>query len=97
MTGAVVLTAAAVFTMLTGAASARDPASRRRNHQGAHQFHSPRSVILAGTSSIRTSEASRATITARARPISLTAMRSPDTNARKTATMMRAAKVAGTP
>ncbi len=49
--------------------------------------------MTAGTRSTQTTVASSATMTARARPISLTMSKSPDTKPRKTIIMMRAAEV----
>ena len=49
--------------------------------------------MVAGTKSMRTTVASSPTVTARARPISLTMSSSPDTKPRNTITMMRAAEV----
>ena len=53
--------------------------------------------MIAGTRNIRTTVTSNATMTARARPISLTMSKSPHTKPRKTIIMMRAAEVTTPP
>lgn len=68
-------------------------ACRRRNGSGAHQFQSPRMVIVAGTSSIRTRVASMTTAVTRATPISLMTSSCPAAKPAKTMQMSSAAEV----
>ena len=70
--------------------TARAPAAAAA---GAHQFRSPSSVIVAGTSRQRTSVASTTTATARAKPISLIPSIRPAANPQNTITMSSAAEV----
>jgi len=67
--------------------------SRRSSHPGSHQFQSPRSFIVAGTSTMRTIVASMSTATASPRPNILIMGSSPSTKAAKTLIMMSAADV----
>ena len=60
---------------------------------GAHQFHSPSSVIVAGTRRMRTRVASMATAVASATPVCLMMSSWPVTNPANTMTMMSAAEV----
>ena len=65
----------------------------RRSGAGAHQFHSPSSVMVAGTSRQRTRVASMATATASATPVCLITSSSPATNPENTSTTISAAEV----
>lgn len=66
---------------------------RRFIHRGAHQFHSPRTDMVAGTSSMRTRVASMTIASTRATPVSLTARTRARTNPPKTMHMSSAALV----
>src|SRR3954468_18532839 len=67
--------------------------SSRSSQRGSHQFRSPSSDIVAGTSTSRMTVASRKTATARPSPIILTTGSLDSVKARKTLTMMAAAAV----
>ena len=69
----------------------------RARGPGAHQFRSPRSRIVAGTTNARTSVASIATAMAIPRPIALIRTMSAVANAAKTPTMIAAAPVMSRP
>jgi len=60
---------------------------------GIHQFQRPISFIAAGTSTSRTSVASRKTAAARPKPIALKGTSRPAAKAAKTVTMISAAEV----
>jgi hypothetical protein len=67
--------------------------SRRSSHAGSHQFARPSSVMVDGTSTIRTIVASTSTAVARPSPIIFVAGSSSSTNPMKTQIMMSAAEV----
>jgi hypothetical protein len=70
--------------------------SQCRN-EGRYQLARPRSLMLAGTKTIRTIVASRRTASPRPKPICCRPTKSPAANPQKPATMMRAAPVMSLP
>ena len=86
--------AQAVSTPASAMASPAVPiAGTRRAQLGAHQFHFPRSRIVAGTSSARTTVASSATASAIPSPSALISTMSANANEAATTTTISAAEV----